>query len=515
MEERYPGFSKDMITKAVWVLVCITGFSFAAHAYRCFHLMYSHDSLMVFQNNVDRQVSLGRFLQPVYWNLRGQLCAPLLLGITSVIWLTLAACIVINVLGIQRRITVFVICGVLATSSSLSLSYATYLPWIDIFTLSLLFCVLGVFLWRRYPRRGFLFGMLPIMVSMALYQAYFQSAVILSMIILAKEILEGETFKKVVIDGTKALCMLLGGCLFYYAAMQIVLLVTATGAATSYNGMSRIGGGNMTLKYLCFMLMKTYVYVLDEIVRPVTYNPYGMVTGMNILLLVLACAGIIRMVYKKKLSRINVLLLAALLLAMPFGVNVVYFISRGVEHPLMTYSFSFGYILAVLIFEMNTEYGMQPLPLQVFATALIVWIIWDSIVFANQLYLKKGLEEQATLSCMTRIVDRMEQMEDYAVNETPVVLIGQLEHSGLAEEREGFAGDYGVGMARNFAVTDYESYEDYFEFVLGYPIHLLSESESERYAGMEEVQRMPDFPAKDSCKYVDGVLVVKLSAGEE
>lgn len=511
MNERCQDLDLCEMSDQVWTLICVVGFSFAAHAYRCFNLMYSHDSLMIYQNNVERQISLGRFLQPVYWTLRGQLCAPLLLGLTSTIWLVMAALLIIKILKIRKRVTILLTSGILATGSSLALSYATYVPWIDIYTLALLLCVLGVYLWQRYPRYGFLLGSIPVMISMGLYQAYFQSAVALFMVVLLREILEEERAWKLITDGMKALGTLLCGCALYYALMQIVLRVTAVGAAGGYNGISRLGSGGMTLKYLCFMIMKAYTYVLDEIVRPVNYNPYQIVSVANILLLLLTGAGLIRIIRRERISGVRLLLMIILLGAMPFGVNVVYFISKGVEHPLMTYSFCFGYVLVLMLLEMYMEPAPKRGWMRWAVWVPVLLVIWNSIVFANQLYLKKGLEEQATLSCMTRMVQRIEDADGYMVNETPVVLIGQLEHSYLAQAREGFQEEYGVGMGRNFAVTDYESYEDYFELVLGYPIRLLSEEESERYARMDEVRQMPDFPAKASIDYVGDVLVVKLS----
>ena len=45
------------------------------------------------------------------------------------------------------------------------------------------------------------------------------------------------------------------------------------------------------------------------------------------------------------------LLLLVLFLLFPFGINVVYFISKGMEHTLMTFSFGLLYLLAVLFLQ--------------------------------------------------------------------------------------------------------------------------------------------------------------------
>lgn len=45
--------------------------------------------------------------------------------------------------------------------------------------------------------------------------------------------------------------------------------------------------------------------------------------------------------------------------------------------------------------------------------------LFDRGIYANQMYLKKDLEYDATLSVMTRVVDRIEQVEGYIPGETP------------------------------------------------------------------------------------------------
>ena len=62
---------------------------------------------------------------------------------------------------------------------------------------------------------------------------------------------------------------------------------------------------------------------------------------------------------------------------------------------------------------------------------LLALILFDKTVFANQLYLKKELEIDSTLSVMTRVLDRLEQTEGYAVGETPVAMAGYVNASAI------------------------------------------------------------------------------------
>ena len=66
------------------VLALTALFFFAAHIYRFTSAAFTHDSLLLNQSE-DRslQISLGRFLQPLYWKLRGDIPAPFLVGLAA------------------------------------------------------------------------------------------------------------------------------------------------------------------------------------------------------------------------------------------------------------------------------------------------------------------------------------------------------------------------------------------------------------------------------------------------
>lgn len=78
---------------------------------RYFSMGFSHDSIAVLQNDVAWQIALGRFLQQVYLLLRGKLCSPLLIGLISPTWLSLAIWILVELLDIHARVSILLIAG--------------------------------------------------------------------------------------------------------------------------------------------------------------------------------------------------------------------------------------------------------------------------------------------------------------------------------------------------------------------------------------------------------------------
>jgi hypothetical protein len=217
----------------------------------------------------------------------------------------------------------------------------------------------------------------------------------------------------------------------------------------------------------------------------------------------------------------------------PFGANVVCFISQGMEHDLMTYSFNLCYVFALVLFieagllkgncnvrqvqgggieqaerifprRCNSAIARYLLPV------VMGVLLFNNIVYANQAYLYKELVYQNTLNTMNRIIDRMEETEGYVAGETPVAFVGTLRDSSLMADRDEFAID-GTGLESNSAVTYYLTYGTYFKYLLGYPINMVSSEEAEEWSKNQEVVEMSPFPAQDSCKMIDGTMVVKLS----
>jgi hypothetical protein len=453
--------------------------------------------------------------------LRGRLCAPFLIGLFSLTFLALALCLMVDLLKIKSLTVIAVLCGIFATAASVSLANATYISWTDIFMLAFLANVLSVFFQRRY-KYGFFPGALMVAVSLALYQSFFEVAAVLSLILLIKDCLDGLPAKSILVRGVKALASLLIGLALYYICLQVVVSRVNIDLSATYNGIANVG--DYSGKSIPRLLVKTYLFPFRSIASPLTFHPV-LSAVVNIGMLVLAAAALVRTCLRKKPAKLNVLFLILFVLLIPLGMNAVYFISKEMKHALMTYSFCFFYVFAFV----PLEYGADATTLQrnpdsrsgtrtprnfvrIIMVAATGILILNNIVYANQLYLKKELEYQATLSTMTRIVDRIEQADGYILQETPVAIIGSLNESVLAVERPGFTFQDALGMELTYSVTYPDTYNAYFSDILGYPINLVADREQiAGYENLAQVQSMPAFPASGCCAMLDGVLIVKLS----
>ena len=62
----------------------------------------------------------------------------------------------------------------------------------------------------------------------------------------------------------------------------------------------------------------------------------------------------------------------------------------------------------------------------------------------------------------------------------------------------------------NVVTADDESIEDYFRYVLGYPVRFTSEERAWSALISEQFVRMPSYPEEGYMAYIDGILMIKM-----
>lgn len=480
---------------------------FIAHGYRFFNALYNHDSLMIFQNDVDWQISLGRFLQPIYCGLfRGMIVAPCLICGLSFVFLMVSVYLILNVLNIKGIKSICVATAMLITATTFTLSNTTYIPWSDIYMLALLLAVSGAYIAIKHGKY-FIVSAVCMALSMGLYQSYIQVAVVLLMFDVFSDVLKNKGVKDIVKKCAVYLCVLAVSFVLYWCLVKLFQKICHIPMSDDYNGMSNIGHyGSFRHILRCFV--GSYIYVLRYFINPITaHKIYSLVARFT--LLFVAIYIIRRILAKSKLSRVNVLFAVMLIVLFPFGCNFVYFISQGMEHDLMTFSFAVAPLLIFPLLSANEEFvcGHSLRTVKVMVYICFVVIVFSNIIFANQIYVKKDLEAKSTLSIVTRIIDRIEQMQGYVAGETEVCIIGKLEANSLVvEKREGF--NYG-GTGNSALESTTYNIRGYLSNYLAYPY--------KKYQGECPpviADSLGVFPEKNCAIIQDGVLYIKIGDSE-
>lgn len=507
--------SRDLrIRRLCFIFLCTAVFTLLSHSYRYLSMSFSGDAMLLSQTGEELyQTSLGRFLQPVYWQIRGYITAPLLIGLFATAFLALSSAIIVHLFSITRPVHIALICGVLAANETLAVSNATYLPWTDVYMLSMLFSVLGVLITFRHPR-GFLISPLFYCLSLGLYQSYLPVAAALVILLLLLETLQNGSLVSIWQRGFKACLSLFFGLLLYALVLRIVLGVTGIEASNDYNGVGRVG--LPPIYEIPALLLDTYLTPIRLLFVPdAPVMPWHVTTvPAELNLLIFAFSAVLfadRFLHVGTHAKLTALFLLAVL---PLGINFVQFIAGGTVSGLTIYAYHLLYLLPIaLIDESSLSAGNLMRKVFGFCRAACICLLGVllalNIRVSNQLAVKRDLEFYATTSAMARLLDRAEQTQGYVPGETPVVLISMLPSSAISAERPGFET---LAKAQGMRYTYGAAYETsnywYLQMALGEPINLVSHPQ--RVELSKNAANLPHFPSEGCCQMIDGYLYLKL-----
>jgi len=486
--------------RALLALCATAAFSFAAHGFLFTNEFFSHDSVSYFTYATGTPgfyTGIGRFCIPVYEQLKGAVAAPWLIGLLFIFWMTLTALLVTELLELRSGAAVILTSGLLCTNAALTLTGATYIYCMDEYAFALCAAAAAAWLFGRggwRPAAGL--GLL--VVSLAVYQPYFTVAAILCLLPILRRLADNEETGRVLRAGFGRLGLLAAGFGLYYGFWTA--LCAAFGVEKQRVGESVLSGGLRQLPRLVLDANRDYVRWLFDGQGVLGW----LLPALHALLLVLLVWRLLRLLTDRALSVGNKVLLALLACLLPTALNSVAVLMAGNDTGLMTY----GWELLYLLVCREGERRAWKRPLGLLLAAALCIVLWQHTVFANQVYMKKDLDKNATLVLAARVLDRIELTEGYVPGETPVAFVGRLDRNEtLNRGREAFSDlDGTVGLWSDYAAT--YNLGRYLTDYLNAP--LLWDTVTD-FSQQPDVAAMPVFPAADSVQMIQGTVVVKLS----
>lgn len=508
--------------KLSWAFLATPLFYLLAHGYRFFHNMFSGDSLIaVYQDDYAWQIALGRCFNPVWMFLRGTLTSPWLLSVLGIVWMSLAVFCTADFLNIENQTAVILLAAVMTVNPVITCLNATFLPWTDLQIFALFLNAAGVWLLKEKKTGSLLAGILFLALGLGTYQAYLTFAVSLVMIFLLDKLAEkkkNSQENKLSLERKLVLrygiSFLLAG-LVYFICWKLEQKLFGIWTADSYNGLSALGdyGGISVWSLVSEAYKKVFLFFWDPEVFVSLYfrgRSMGIIwiwllRLVNIAVVLMTVIMLLNRNQKGKTSVINRVLQGLLLLLFPLGMNFVYILSKGMEHTLMIFSFQAVYILAICLLFKPAVKKSRVVAMRFVCLAGVLSVCWVNLVFSNQVYLKKKMQEEAALSLMTRITNDVENYDGYLPGKTQVAFSGSLTACASLADPDGFADLMPYGMSTTplfYAGTE----EAFLKYYLNSAMILTAVDPN-----LEEVKKMPSYPMEGSIGYVGDVLVVKIS----
>ena len=502
----------------------------AAHAYCFTQNNFSHDSLKEFNGAIygnTWKIELGRFVVPVYRAVfRTVLTLPWLIGVLSLLWIGLAVYFAIRIFHFESKITGFLTAGIFTVNITVTATAATYLHDFDCDMFALFCAVLAAYLWSEI-RWGALPGAVLAAIVLGIYQSYISVTIVLVMFVCILALMDGESFKNVLVKGLKAVGMILLGGILYYVTVKMTLRAADTALVTGeYNSLYMMF--RLTPAKAVSLVGEVYRIFLERLLNVLSAYPDGMVKGITILLLLLS-AGIMAFALGNKVLRARERLLCLCLIALlPLGMNLSHVLTLGVSHDLMVYAIWLFYLLPLLLAEWLAKQIKRGNAAAVskkhlgaskaakYASMVLVFVLlYGNVQLSNSVYLKKDQEHDAYLSLMTRVVYKMEDHEAYN-SETPVVFVGLSDQLLRAIPGfEKYSKITGVWSTDVLDSAERARYQAYFDYVLIKPMWLADDAVWNEMQSDPRVNAMPCYPNDGCIAVIDNVMVVKLGESIE
>lgn len=484
------------------------------HLYFFTNTLPNYDTLVT-QHSYNFGLSLGRWTQAFGSILSSAYALPWVTGVLCTVYLGLLCMLVTDVLEVRTKLGQALTCALLTAFPALA-SYFGFLFIADSGSMGIMLAALAVKLCKD-TKWGVLTGGIVLGFSTGFYQAHLSYGMVLMAVSFALQILSGklETPKALVKQALMYLATAVVGAVSYYVGFRLCLLLTGYVLPDSYQDIGSLLSPSIDLG-------KSFSVSWGEVLGNFrSHLPFLRRLRTPLLALsgvaILGASGTLicrNRLYKKPLH------LAALALLVPLtamALTAPSFLSANVGyHSVMRVPWSLLFVGIVPLCERafppvteGTVRRKGTLFCRMASLVLTGLLAWNFWIVSNMAYLNMQQRYERDYANMVRVLDRLEQREDFSLD-TPVVFLG------VSEELTAplFADEPAIGELTAMdgpSMLRYPSvYHEFLRYYLGVELPYAGDEAAVKLAKDSTVQAMPCWPDKDAIRNVDGVLVVKM-----
>ena len=175
------------------------------------------------------------------------------------------------------------------------------------------------------------------------------------------------------------------------------------------------------------------------------------------------------------------------------------------------FSLSSVYIFLVLLYDAVDDLRPSVMErISSWAAVLLIFLtIFNFGLIANISYFNMELRNEKTIQLANRILDRIEQLDEYEDIEK-ITVFGEVSmYSELSAEIIPNRIPHMIGSTGEVFISQPYHFTALFDSYFGYSLDTATKEEMERIQQSEEYKEMAAWPAKDSVKVFDHIVVVK------
>lgn len=499
--------------KKSWKIGFFTTFflGFLVHGYVLSNNFLTWDSMWNLYSPQDMLSSGRPFLTYVcaissYFNL------PWLNGILALFFLSVSVALLVEAFRLENPVTIMLGAAFVVTFPSTAEGFC-YNFTIDGYMIAFMLSILAFLLADRW-KKGFLLGGLLLGFSIGIYQGYLAVTIVLCILALMMYLLDNKEVKFVLKKMSVYLGMGMIGYGFYLLSLYIMLRIKNV-TLSGYQGTDKV-----------FAFSELPKGIVEAYRNFFTFAVYGNVFGYNnwnVIAVVILVLGIIILVgltllklTDKKLIKIFLFLLLAGML--PIGTNIILLTSSTTLFRLiMRIPWVLFFIFAMAITEkycisnIQLSSGIRKLQQWSMMVSMLIMVVNFSVL-SNIDYFNMNERYEKTYSFAVRLIDRIEQTEDYETGVKVSILGGipsVIYYPSMSVTNEVLDGHY--ASAGDYTVNSTEKFATFYKHYMNVSINTIDYSEELKLIETEEYMNMPTFPAKDSIAFIGDVLVIKLN----
>lgn len=476
----------------------------------------------IYQENFWWERVQGRWLLQAISMFRNDKVIPIFITILSLIFIACATVVIVDIFKLKNKVFVGIF-SILMMASPFVNSYLYIYYTSDAYCLGVL--IASVAAWLLITKRDkislFLAAAL-IMCSLAIYQAMLN--VIVCLCVISFFIRTLDNIESIAEQMKYMLRCLIGGItglIMYICSLKVILTITGETMA-DYKGMNEIGHYSLDIIVGMFKnywkhINLMYFEVNGHVSSSEFYSQLMPGTLINICVVILILAIIVHLICKNRVfcSKKNIawFSLNGVLLLMGWSIiifaSTVYSIEEAPLNSLISPQFSFLYLLAFVLCEKDCEARYNFLT-RISLSILTTMMCFNLTLAINEVYYGNQLAWNQAQTLAIRIVDRMEQTEGW-YSGMPVMFVGSFD--GNISENYPRINEVirGSNLPYMWEGQIQLGWNKFLIMYMGVEYEMYGDGFGSTFSEYPEYQEMDIFPAENSIKVIDGVMVIKLS----
>lgn len=438
---------------------------------------------------------------------------PALNGLLSIFYLSVAAALLVDVFDIKSSVFAFLTGGMLVSFPSVINTFV-YSFTVDGYMLAVLLITLAFFVTVKY-KWGFIAGIFLCGFSIGIYQAYFSYLIMLCIVFILIKVLDESDWKKLAVIGGKFVAVGIGGYIFYIVTLKIMLSLKHV-ELSGYQGVSGIlnfqaGGLGTGIKtaFSDLWYFTRYGHVLSATA--------DMKIAYFMILAVIVAIYVSLFIKNKRFKSPAHIVAAVLMIALiPVALEIFVIMAPDVYfHLLMRYGWV---VILIAVLPLGNRFANEFKEKKISKVSnIVIAIICAVMIFgfvrmANIVAFNMQERYEKNYALSLRILDRLEQEEEYKTGDKVAILGGQLDaqrYPSTVYTEDILAGF--VGVNDDYFTMETHYFATFYSHYMNVTIVPAESYIEEELVNSNEFMEMEPFPSKECIRKIDGVWVIKLT----